>query len=184
MILPVGVGTRYFDPKRSCYALKFVPFFNLFVKSESKAGTAFAKKVLIEKAKEFLGVDIEVAVAGFDASDAFLGGLAPSKSHFTDYAHVSRKLKTETGKDKIKCEKNLEYLSRAIDLLHVCSTAEQFKAFATVVIDELAKRDEHELVAYLTKVGMFVCWCCCNHTQNLTPSLTLIPTLTAPISHA
>jgi hypothetical protein len=181
MIVPLGIGTRYFDAKRSTYSMTFVPFLNLFVKSESKAGTAFAKKVLIEKAKEFLGVDIEVAGGGFDASDAFLGGMAPSKRHFTDYAHVARKIKTETGPTKMKNKDNLKYLSQAIDTLHSCSTCAQFMALAKIVVNFLAARDETEIVEYLTKVLVQS-----NTKPNTIPNpfLTLIPTPTAPISHA
>ena len=132
---------------------------------------------------QFLGIRVQVAVAGFDATDAFLNGLSPTKSHFTDFAHVSRKIKEENAPRKLKNEGNLGYVKvqsesppsytffhippnvsptlahqNAIDLMHVCTTEEQFNSLAQPVLTELKRRKEDELIEYLTRPsrGYFV----------------------------
>ena len=153
MILPMGTNTRYFDTQGSCYRLKFLPFMNIFTKSESVGVASFAKRMLIDMSKEFLDLDVNIATAGFDASDAFRTGLSAGMSYFTDWAHVARKLKEELGLAKLINKGNIDYFASALDVLHLCSTQGQFDSLATVVLDRLLELGETDLKEYLTKTG-------------------------------
>ena len=99
--MPYGTSTRYFDPKRSSYALKFIPFAYVFCKVESKETAALAHTTLTTCAEKLLGIKVNVLIAGFDASNAFRGGFQ-APIHFTDWAHASRKLLAEQGPNKLK----------------------------------------------------------------------------------
>ena len=61
-------------------------------------GARCLQVIIVEKGQEFLGLsDLEICVSGSDASNAFLTGLKPTGSSFTDYPHVARKIKEEQG---------------------------------------------------------------------------------------
>jgi hypothetical protein len=153
MILPMGTSTRYFDTQGSCFRLKFMPFLYIFTKSESVGVASFAKRILVEMSMEFFDLEVNIATAGFDASDAFRTGLAAEKSYFTDWAHVARKLKEELGAAKLFNKDNLPFFTSALDQLHLCSTQGQFDSLAAVVLDHLVELGETDLKDYLTKTG-------------------------------
>lgn len=70
--------------------------------------------------------------------------------HCTDYAHVYRKI---TGCPCIKTAKNRDYMKWALECCHRAPTMSVARMVSKIVLADLLKCEERELIAYLTRKG-------------------------------
>ena len=76
MFIPFGTSTRYFNTEHKVIKQKFIPFVYTFGKSETKRLFYKTKKIVIDCARKFLGIDdLHFNIYISDHSTAIYGGL-------------------------------------------------------------------------------------------------------------
>ena len=154
LIIPYGTHTRYFDKAAGVYRLKFMPFGSILTKSETQAAARFVKTRTTHMARLLYGISVKFGPYGFDASDAFRGGLViEDDPFFTDYPHAFRKITQEKGKALLEDKNNLEYVVSAVQQLWVCTSTPQHNQLCEIVIDELRSLGEDPISDWLMKAG-------------------------------
>ena len=96
--------------------------------------------------------------AGAEAEESAAEGAAArplrGDEFYTDYAHVMRKLTQEEGPARLADrDESLPYLKEAVNQLHLCTSLEQHRQLAEIVVDEMNEMGETRFTEYAMKTG-------------------------------
>jgi len=156
----VDCGSVALSWSRGKYVHRFIPWVYMFVRTESKAAYARMFEVVCDRARMFLGVEVQVSFGSLDHSDAIAAAFIevwPEVTLITCWPHMARNARQKKTL-LVNADMYAEMIRPGIDLLRSARTHKQFVKLATVITEHWVAQGEDAYANWFTEVYLAERW--------------------------